>query len=89
MFPAGSHPCDLASDVEHFLESGYIVVKDAFTKEKAQEFTATLWQRLALDPNDKSTWTKERIHMPVHRREKVETFAPKVGAAYRTLYRVH
>lgn len=34
-----------------------------------------------MDPNDKSTWTSERINMPHHRTENVETFAPKVWGA--------
>ncbi|KAG7450252.1 uncharacterized protein BT62DRAFT_927572 [Guyanagaster necrorhizus] len=64
--------------VDHFLEYGYIVIKDAFTKEKAAEWTKGLWVRLGLDPDDKSTWDRERIHMPVHKREEVTTFSPKV-----------
>ncbi|KAK0465302.1 uncharacterized protein EV420DRAFT_1513817 [Desarmillaria tabescens] len=63
--------------VDHFLEKGYIVVKDAFTKEKAAEWAKDLWVRLGLDPDDKTTWDRERIHMPVHNREKVSTFSPK------------
>ncbi|TFK41320.1 hypothetical protein BDQ12DRAFT_647253 [Crucibulum laeve] len=71
--------------VDHFLQHGYIVIKDAFTKEKAAEWTDSVWVRLGLDPNDKSTWSKERIHMPWHRREKVATFAPKAWAAMKDL----
>ncbi|KAJ2920218.1 hypothetical protein MD484_g83, partial [Candolleomyces efflorescens] len=72
-------------DINHFLENGYIVVKNAFTKEGAEEWLANLWPRLALDPEDKSTWSKERVHMPAHRRAKVETFAPKAWAAIQDL----
>lgn len=54
------------------------MIKQAFTRQKADEFMQNMWIRLGLDPNDKSTWTQERIHMPVHRREKVADFAPKV-----------
>ena len=64
--------------VDHFLEYGYIKIKNAFTKEKADEFTANLWFRLNMDANDKSTWDRERVHLPFHLREKVATFAPKV-----------
>ncbi|OBZ68694.1 hypothetical protein A0H81_11032 [Grifola frondosa] len=63
--------------VEFFMENGYIVVKQAFTKEKAAEFMQNMWVRLGLDPNDKSTWDRERIHMPSHKREAVAMFAPK------------
>lgn len=68
----------IEEDVDHFMERGFIVIKGAFTKEKCDEWTKDLWVRLALDPGDKSTWTKERIHMPDLNRESVETFAPKV-----------
>ncbi|RPD77343.1 hypothetical protein L226DRAFT_458432 [Lentinus tigrinus ALCF2SS1-7] len=65
-------------EVDFFMENGYLVVKQAFSKEKAAEFTKDMWVRLGLDPNDPSTWDRERIHMPVHKREPVATFAPRV-----------
>ncbi|KAJ3513556.1 hypothetical protein NLJ89_g2877 [Agrocybe chaxingu] len=71
--------------IDHFLEFGYIVIKKAFTKQKAEEWTKDLWVRLNLDPNDKSTWNQERIHMPSLRREKVATFAPTAWAAIKDL----
>ncbi|KAL6304145.1 hypothetical protein BKA93DRAFT_826125 [Sparassis latifolia] len=71
--------------VDFFLENGYVVIKQGFTKEKATEFTKTMWVRLALDPNDKSTWDRERIHMPWHSRQPVASFAPKVWEAMQDL----
>ncbi|KAL0950803.1 hypothetical protein HGRIS_007568 [Hohenbuehelia grisea] len=71
-----------ADQVEHFLNEGYIVIKNAFTKEQATQWTETMWIRLGLDPNDKSTWDgRERIHMPWHSREEVRSFAPKAWGA--------
>jgi hypothetical protein len=67
-----------AEQVDHFLENGYIIVKNAFTREQAAAFTSEMWIRLGLDPNDKSTWDKERVHMPSLKRVKVSEFAPKV-----------
>ena len=66
-------------DVDHFMDKGYIVIHDAFTKEKAAEWTESVWVRLGFDPNDKKTWTTERTHMPCHRKEPVATFAPKAS----------
>lgn len=66
---------------DFFLENGYVVIKQAFTKEVAAEFSRNLWVRLALDPQDKSTWDRERIHMPFHRRVPVSEIAPKVSSA--------
>ncbi|KAJ3843177.1 hypothetical protein F5878DRAFT_314884 [Lentinula raphanica] len=71
--------------VEHFLEHGYIVIKNGFSEEKAEEWTKTMWVRLGLDPNDKTSWTRDRIHMPWHRKERVATFAPKVWDAMQDL----
>lgn len=56
----------------------YIVIKNAFSREKVEEWTENVWIRLGMDPSDKSTWTNEKVHMPWHRREPVETFAPRV-----------
>jgi len=65
--------------VQKFMQDGYIVVKNAFTAEKAAEWTKDLWIRLGMDKDDKSTWTKERLNMPKHKSEPVKTFAPKVN----------
>ncbi|KAI0087059.1 hypothetical protein BDY19DRAFT_958273 [Irpex rosettiformis] len=70
---------------EFFLEYGYVVIKEAFTIEKAAEWSYGLWVRLGLDPNDKLTWTRERIHMPWHKREPVSTFSPKAWEAMQDL----
>jgi hypothetical protein len=70
-----------AEQVDHFLEHGFVVVKAAFSKEKAAEWTKTMWVRMGLDPDDKTTWDRERIHMPWHKREQVSKFAPKVNAS--------
>lgn len=60
------------------MEFGFVVIKNAFPKEDAEEWTKNVWVRLGFDPEDKSTWTQERTNMPAHKREKVSTIAPKV-----------
>jgi hypothetical protein len=71
-----------AEQVEFFMENGYVVIQQAFTREQAAEFTKEMWMRLGIDPHDKSTWTQERIHMPVTKRVRVSEFAPKVWHTY-------
>ncbi|KAF8078290.1 hypothetical protein FPV67DRAFT_1464832 [Lyophyllum atratum] len=71
--------------IDQFLNDGYVVIKDAFTKEKAADWTANIWTRLGMDPNDKSTWDRERIHMPSHKRELVAEFAPRAWDAIKDL----
>ena len=60
------------------MNDGYIVLRGAFSREKAAEWMKEMWTRLGMNPDDKTTWDKEKIHMPAHNREAVETFAPKV-----------
>ncbi|PGH15355.1 hypothetical protein AJ79_02521 [Helicocarpus griseus UAMH5409] len=67
--------------IEHFLEHGYLHLKNCFSREKAAEWTKDIWTRLGYSPDDPSTWVRERINMPWHRGEHVSTFAPKAWAA--------
>ncbi|KDQ51201.1 hypothetical protein JAAARDRAFT_62621 [Jaapia argillacea MUCL 33604] len=71
--------------VDKFLQDGFVVIKGGFTPEQAEEWTRTIWVRLGLDPNDKRTWDRERIHMPWHKREEVAKFAPHVWDAMQDL----
>jgi len=67
--------------VDFFLEKGYVVLRGAVPKESIQKFKHDVWVRLGMDPNDKSTWHTEELHMPRHRQEHASTFAPKVWGA--------
>jgi len=55
--------------VDFFMENGFVVIKNAFTREQAAEFSKDVWVRLGVDPNDKSTWNgkPEKTNMPRHR----------------------
>ncbi|EKM60449.1 uncharacterized protein PHACADRAFT_246402 [Phanerochaete carnosa HHB-10118-sp] len=70
-----------SEQVDFFMENGYVVIKQAFTREQAADFTREMWVRLGMEPNDKSTWNQERIHMPVTKRVRVSEFAPKAWEA--------
>lgn len=65
----------------HFLEHGFVKVPQCFTRAQAEDMTSTMWTRLGMDPNDKSTWTTEKTNMPWHRHIPVSEFAPKAWAA--------
>jgi hypothetical protein len=65
----------------HFLERGYVVIHDCFTRRAAEELTATIWTRLGYDEHDQSTWKQPSIHMPTHQRLDVKEFAPKAWHA--------
>lgn len=44
--------------VDHFMQFGYCVVKQAFTQDQAREVAGDVWIRLGMDPDDSSTWDK-------------------------------
>ena len=52
------------SDWEFWKHNGYIVIKNAITKEQAKKTADFLWEFDEKDPNDKSTWyTQPRAEM--------------------------
>lgn len=65
------------ADFDHFLEHGYIKLSNCFTKEQSDKVTSTVWTRLGMDPNDKTTWHTLRTNMPAHNRFEASDFAPK------------
>ncbi|KZT53883.1 hypothetical protein CALCODRAFT_500529 [Calocera cornea HHB12733] len=69
------------ADVDHFLEHGWIKIPGALLPEWADKFTQDVWIRLGMDPNDKSTWTRDRANMPWHQSEKASVVAPKAWDA--------
>jgi len=69
------------AQINHFMRHGWVRVPQCFSREKAAEWTADVWNRLGFSPSDKSTWTTEITYMPERRTESVKTFAPKAWAA--------
>jgi hypothetical protein len=67
--------------VDTFLTKGYVLVKNAFTREQGSNWAAKTFTRLGYDPNDRSTWTQSRIHMPSHHGVEVKDFSPKAWGA--------
>ena len=46
---------------EHFLQYGWIKIPKAVREEHLKAFTENVWVRLGYDPEDKITWTKEKV----------------------------
>ncbi|KAJ7093459.1 hypothetical protein B0H15DRAFT_947581 [Mycena belliarum] len=65
----------------HFLTHGFIHLPNCFSREATEAFTANLWTRLGMSPDDKSTWHTERTNMPSHNAVLVSEFAPKAWSA--------
>lgn len=70
-----------AGQREQFLDQGFVRVPGCFTREAADEVTASVWSRLGYDPDDQATWAEPSVHMPTHRQLDVEQFAPKAWQA--------
>ncbi|THH08763.1 hypothetical protein EW145_g2487 [Phellinidium pouzarii] len=66
---------------QQFLEKGYVKIENAVPLENIKRFSEDVWIRLGYDPQDKSTWEKEKVHMPRHREVIMKVFAPKAWAA--------
>jgi hypothetical protein len=69
------------TQVEMFLTKGYVLVKNAFSRQQGLDWAAQTFARLGYDPNDRSTWEQARIHMPSHHRAEVKEFSPKAWGA--------
>ncbi|KAI1435498.1 dihydrofolate reductase-like domain-containing protein [Xylaria sp. CBS 124048] len=79
---ASQQPASLTeAEKEFFLEHGYLRLRNCFTREQSDEVCENVWTRLGMDPNDKSTWIRERTNMPSHRTFDASKFAPKAWAA--------
>ncbi|KAG8921415.1 hypothetical protein FRC02_000249 [Tulasnella sp. 418] len=63
------------------MNHGYVVIKNAFQPEKAVPYIKDLWIRIGYDPEDKSTWKAERLHLPQLRYEVAKGFSPKAWGA--------
>ena len=48
---------------EHFLAHGWVRIPRAVREEYLKAFTENVWVRLGYDPDDKSTWTKEKVRV--------------------------
>lgn len=48
-------------DVSQFIEQGYLVVRQAFSRELAERILPMVWAELNIDPDDQSTWSSPKI----------------------------
>lgn len=64
-----------ATQVDEFLEQGFIRVEGAFSGEVAAECRAICWQETGCDPNDPATWTEPVIRLGSCAQEPFQTAA--------------
>ncbi|KAJ7096161.1 hypothetical protein C8R44DRAFT_644588 [Mycena epipterygia] len=81
MSPADSSYNLTPEQKAHFLKHGFLHLPQCFSREASDAFTANLWTRLGMSPDDKSTWHTERTNMPSHNSVLISEFAPKAWSA--------
>lgn len=69
------------ADRAHFLEKGYLIVRDAIPPERVGEWQDLAWSRLGYDRNDPATWAEPRVHLAPARVVRVDAFAPRAFEA--------
>ena len=61
---------------EHFVDQGYLVLKNCFSAEDIQPWIEHAWLRLGVDPDDPTGWQEKRVHLSTQQRVDVAEFAP-------------
>ncbi len=67
--------------IEHFLRRGFIKIEGAIERDLALNWGASRWADIESDPNDVSTWTQSRHHLPAENFLSVREVAPAVWKA--------
>jgi hypothetical protein len=47
-----------SSEIEQFVEEGYVALREAFPREVAAAIRERLWEKLGLDPNQRSAFAQ-------------------------------
>ena len=68
-------------DVESFLTTGMVCIRNAFTSEQGEQWSRDTFVRLGYDPHDPETWAQTRIHMPSLNHRPVKDFSPRAWGA--------
>ena len=70
-----------ADQIDHFLEKGYIILRNCFEDDLAAEWRELAFRRLGYDPQDPGTWEQPRVHLSSMNRISVKDFAPVAWTA--------
>ena len=68
-------------DVNHFVENGYVVVKNCFDQASAQPWIDRAWVRFGYDRDNPAEWTEKRIHLSELASMDAREFAPRAWDA--------
>jgi hypothetical protein len=67
--------------VEHFLERGFVTLRQAFDVCAAQEWLDDAWTRFGYDRSDPRSWAEKRVHLSSRSRVDARVFAPAAWQA--------
>jgi ectoine hydroxylase-related dioxygenase (phytanoyl-CoA dioxygenase family) len=80
-------------DLQFWNENGYVIVKNAISKEDCEDTQEAIWNYLEMDPNKKETWYKRHqnqkglmLNFSDHETLNRNRFSPKIKKAYEQLY---
>jgi hypothetical protein len=73
-----------ATQIDRFIEDGFVAIEQAFPRELASAARTILWRDLGCDPHDPATWTKPVIRLGHYTHEPFRLAAntPTLVAAY-------
>jgi hypothetical protein len=57
------------TQIDHFIHQGFVRVHHAFSADIAKEVRDILWNDLALDRHDRSTWTQPVVRLGIYTQE--------------------
>ncbi|MEN2401079.1 phytanoyl-CoA dioxygenase family protein [Flavobacterium sp. MC2016-06] len=80
-------------DLQFWNENGYVIVKNAISKEDCEDTQEAIWNYLEMDLNKKETWYKRHqnqkglmLNFSDHETLNRNRFSPKIKKAYEQLY---
>lgn len=80
-------------DLEFWNKNGYVVVKDAVSKEDCEATQQAIWDFLEMDPDQKESWYKRHenqkglmLNFSDHETLNKNRFSPRIKKAYEQLY---
>ncbi|MBL0738190.1 phytanoyl-CoA dioxygenase family protein [Flavobacterium sp. GN10] len=81
-------------DLEFWNQNGYVIIKNAISKEDCEETQKAIWEYLKMDPNNKESWYERHadqkglmLNFSDHETLNRNRFSPRVKKAYEQLYK--
>ncbi|WP_428229553.1 phytanoyl-CoA dioxygenase family protein [Flavobacterium sp.] len=80
-------------DLEFWNKNGYVIIKNAVSKEDCKDTQEAIWDFLKMNPNKKETWYKRHenqkglmLNFSDHETLNRNRFSPRIKKAYEQLY---